>query len=77
MFKSSKISKGEWYELFVIVANRIAAYLGLKTKIKEIIGNGIVRFSCEKGLDVYIKADKEEKSIILGTDFTFVDNFDN
>lgn len=77
LFNSSKISKGEWYELFVIVASRIAAYFGLKTKIKEIIGNDIVRFSREKGLDIYIKADKEEKSIILGTDFTFINNFDN
>lgn len=76
LFYSSKISKNEWYELFVIVASRIAAFFGLKTKIKEKMDNDIISFSRDKGIDIYIKADKEEKAIILGTDTTFINNFD-
>lgn len=76
LFNSSKISKDEWYELFIIVAGRIATYFGLKTKMKEKIDNDIIRFSREKGLDVYIRADQKEKSIILGTDITLIYNFD-
>lgn len=76
LFYSSNISKNEWYELFVIVASRIAAFFGLKTKIKEKMDNDIISFSRDKGIDIYIKADKEEKAIILGTDTTFINNFD-
>ena len=38
--------------------------------------NDIISFSRDKGIDIYIKADKEEKAIILGTDTTFINNFD-
>lgn len=76
LFDSSKISKDEWYELFVIVASRIAAYFDLKPKVKGRIGNDIIRFSREKGLDIYIRADQKEKTIILGTDITFINNFE-
>ena len=59
-----------------MVASRIAAFFGLKTKIKEKMDNDIISFSRDKGIDIYIKADKEEKAIILGTDTTFINNFD-
>lgn len=76
LFSSSKISKEEWYELFVTVAERIAVYFGLKTKVKEQIGIDILRFSRENKLDFFIKANRKEKTIILGTDITLIGNFD-
>ena len=35
-----------------------------------------MKFSKKKGINVYIKADKDSKSFILGTDMSLVDNFD-
>ena len=72
LYNSSKISKDEWYELFVIVASRIAAYFDLKPKVKERIDNDIIRFSREKGLDIFIKADRDKESIIIGDDLNFI-----
>ena len=72
LYNSSKISKDEWYELFVIVASKIAAYFDLKPKVKERIDNDIIRFSREKGLDIFIKADRDKGSIIIGDDLNFI-----
>lgn len=72
LFNNSKISKVEWYGLFEDVASRIAGYFGLKTKIKEKIGNDIIRISREKGLDIFVKANGENKSITIGDDIEYI-----
>ena len=77
LFNSSKLSKDEWCRLFEEVAGRIVRYFDLKPKVKERIDNDIIRFSRENGLDIYIRADQKEKAIILGTDITLINNFNN
>lgn len=77
LFNNSKISKDEWCRLFEEVAGRIVRYFDLKPKVKERIDNDIIRFSRENGLDIYIRADQKEKAIILGTDITLINNFNN
>ena len=75
LFNNSKISKDEWYRLFEEVAGRIVRYFGIKNKVGERINSDIIKFSKEKGINIYIKADKDSKSVILGTDVNLVDNF--
>ena len=75
LFNKSKISKDEWYGLFEEVANRIVKYFGIKDKVGERINSDIIKYSKEKGINVYIKADKDSESVILGTDMSLVDNF--
>lgn len=75
LFGNSKISKDEWYGLFEEVAGRIVRYFGVKDKVGERINNDIIKFSKEKGINVYIKADKDSESVLLGTDMSLVDNF--
>lgn len=75
LFADNKISKDKWDVLFNEVAIRIVDYFGVKPKIKEKIGNEIIRFSQEKGLDIFVKASVEDESITLGTDFNLVNNF--
>ena len=75
LFYSSKISKNEWYGLFEEVAGRIVGYFGIKDKVGERINSDIIKYSKEKGINVYIKADKDSESVILGTDMSLVDNF--
>ena len=75
LFTDNKIPKEKWNILFDEVAIRIVKYFGVKPKIKEKIGNEIIRFSQEKGLDIFVKASVKDESITLGTDFNLVNNF--
>lgn len=72
LFNKSRISKDEWYGLFEEVAGRIAGYFGLNTKIKEKMGNDVIKISREKGLDIYLKANKETKSISISDNLEYI-----
>ena len=75
LFSNSNISKDEWYRLFEEVAGRIVGYFGIKDKVGERINSDIIKYCKAKGINIYIKADKDSESVILGTDMSLVDNF--